>query len=1034
MILTKDKITSVDLDKEVLSKINSGKSNQLLLIVPTNRKIRSLRREIISSSPNSAAGRLNLETIGSFAEKLSTYNSQMLGEASSIVLLNQCFRETELKYFSSYEEEIPYGTLQRVKNVISEYKRQGISPDVLRKESEQLNGSEKLNAKDIENVYRKYNERCLRLGVKEIGDVYQEIISKGDDNFFNKFKSIYDEVNLIIVNGFDEFTNPEIEIINLASGLDNVKLLISFDYHSGNSAIFSHLDKCYKKFIERGFKEVSDISTDTQNDFQRIIRNELFNNSDRNKLHDYCGTITKITSQTREKEVETIAKEIKKIIVEHRVEPHNICLAFNLIQNYSPLIRYYFPLYGLPFNLTDRFPLSTSPPVVSIINFLEIIENDFYYKNIFRALSGKNITPKSFDLSSLLKASVKLKIIAGYDNWRNSLLDAINNTVSNDDEDSKNYEYDKILYKNALKNFEELHYLLSPFLHNMTVKKFLERLNDLILNRNFASALLNQSEENIEVNAKAVTVFLDETAELFGLIESEYGDNKKFPLRFFLNNIRTAVNASRFNVREKPGYGVQITTLNEIRGLKFDYLFIAGLTDGDFPTRFSPEIFFSGSFAKSELIHQIENRYHFYQSLCSWNKKLYLTLPQHKDNTELVESNFLNEFTSLFKVDLKSENDYEEYIFSKEDILINAGKSIASNFTNINLERELESAEVSLDEIKKVIEINKLRAENPFAGSPYTGSIGNELTSEAKERLSEFKERNYSITQLETYALCPFKYFAERVLRIEPVKEPTEEIEAIELGSLLHDIFFEFYSRLKKENIILQNSSDEDFNYAYNLIFKIAEEKISQANFKSPMNFYEKEKIMGINGSKANSILFKFLVEERKNNEGFTPMLFESSFGDRQANENSFEVNGIKLNGKIDRIDIDESNKKYNVIDYKLSGKKPSRQDLENGLSLQLPLYLYAAENILLEKFGQNFNPSDAFIYSLKPSTKDFGNRQVIKENNASVLIGICIDSIKKYVDDIVEGKFTLSALPDRENKICRFCGFKPVCRIQDVK
>ena len=134
------------------------------------------------------------------------------------------------------------------------------------------------------------------------------------------------------------------------------------------------------------------------------------------------------------------------------------------------------------------------------------------------------------------------------------------------------------------------------------------------------------------------------------MFEIEYGAEQKFNLKYFLNNIRTAVTSSRYNIKEKSGYGVQITTLNEIRGLKFDYLFIAGMCDGDLPTRFTPEIFFSGSFARGELRHQTEERYHFYQSLCSWNKVLYLSYPLQEERQELVESNFLKSLKHFLKL------------------------------------------------------------------------------------------------------------------------------------------------------------------------------------------------------------------------------------------------------------------------------------------------------------------------------------------------------------------------------------------------
>ncbi|MHB8338454.1 MAG: PD-(D/E)XK nuclease family protein [Ignavibacteriaceae bacterium] len=1034
MILSKAKVHSANLEKEISSKINAGKLNELLLIVPTNRKIRSLRREIISSAPNNAVGKINIETIGSFAINLlssgGSASSRVLSDASSTVLLKQCFREVALKYFSNYEKDFPFGTLQRIKNVIAEYKRRGVSPGLLLREAENLNGSEKFKAEDIAAVFELYNSKCIQLGVKEIGDVYHEIISFASGNFDKQFRTLYPDVDIIIVNGFDEFTRPEIEIINSSADVKNISLFISFDYFSGNPAIFSHLDSCYNKFVDKGFKEIADDSTETYNEFQSYIREGLFNTPPGEKSFNFESSITKISAFTRENEIELIAKEIKEIIVNQKVEPHKICVTFNLIQKYSPLIRYYFPLYGLPFNLTDRYPLNTSAPVISIINFLEILENDFYYKNIFRALSSGYLTFSNIDSFSLLKASVNLKIISGYNNWQNSLRDAIYTSSLEEDDNENHFDFNRNLYEKALKSFIALNKILAPFFNEMSIQEFLAKLNEFIFTQNFISNLINDREENIELNAKALSTFIDEITGLFNLLELENGSEKKFPLKFFLNNIRTVISASRYNIKEKPNYGIQVTTLNEIRGLKFDYLFIGGMCDGDFPTRYSPEIFFSGSFAKNERVHQIEDRYHFYQSLCSWSKQLFLTAPLHEEKTEFVESNFLSEFISLFKVKLKSGKDYEKNIYTKEELLIYAGKNIAAGFTE-----ELNFTGLNIDEIKKLIEINNLRIENPFGDSSYTGILSGSLSEEAVARLNEFKDRKYSVTQLETYALCPFKYFAERILKLEPLEEPTEEFEALELGSLIHEILFEFYQKLSEEKVILQKASDENYKFAYDLLFKIAEEKISRANFKSPLSFYEKERITGINGKKQNSILFKFLQAERDDPDSFLPAFFEISFGDKlnKKDGKDFDVEGIKLTGKIDRIDIDETNKKYRVVDYKLSGKKPSLKDLKTGISLQLPLYLFAAQKLIDEKINQKLVPADAYIYSLKPTINDFGLKTVIKEEMNSELIKICIDSIKNYVENIVNGKFNLSMLPDRETKVCGFCGFRSVCRIQEV-
>ena len=53
-------------------------------------------------------------------------------------------------------------------------------------------------------------------------------------------------------------------------------------------------------------------------------------------------------------------------------------------------------------------------------------------------------------------------------------------------------------------------------------------------------------------------------------------------------------------------------------------------------------------------------------------------------------------------------------------------------------------------------------------------------------------------------------------------------------------------------------------------------------------------------------------------------------------------------------------------MDYKLGGKKPSMDDLLNGISLQLPLYMYAAKEIIKMQLQKDYKPAGAEIFSLK--------------------------------------------------------------------
>ncbi len=1044
MILTKNSRTSIDIDFEINQKIKVGKLNELLLIVPTNRKSRYLKKELISLSPKRTTGKINLETIGTFSTKLLFDNfsssTKIISDAAASVLLKQSFQDTKLSFFSCYKKEIPSGTLDRIKNVISEYKKHGITPKILREESKLLRGSEKLKAEDIVSIYEKYQNKCDELELKEIGDIYSKLLEIKQNEFDEKFRALYPAVDLVIINGFDEFTTPEVEIIDRTANTKHLELFLYFDYYNYNHSIFSHLDKCHDKLISKGFNAIEDNSQDAFNEFQKSIRNDLFKLKAKKKINKFEKEVTLFRASDRVEEIELVAKEIKELILLHKVEPDKICLAFNLIQNYSPIVRDVFTNFGTPFNLTDRFTLNTSPIVIALINFLEILENDFYYKNIFRSLSLNYLKVAGIDLSNLLRASINLRVVSGYKNWINSLNDALNQPASYEDYEKRISIREKEIYSKALNDIKRIFELLKPFAKPLTISGFKEALQDIIFTFQIPALLVNNKDDQTEQNIKAFEAFTSTVFELLDLFRLEYKADEKFPLKFFLNNIRTAVSSARYNIKEKPGYGIQITTVNEIRGLKFDYLFLAGLCDGDFPTRYTPEIFFSGSFVKNEKNHQTEERYHFYQSLCSWNKQLYLTYPKKEERRELVPSNFLDEFLAHFSVTEKSPADYDDKIYNKEELLKHIGQIGVEQFAN---DAEIKNLKIDVEMIRNAIEIDNLRSDNPFIESEYTGFISKKISPAIKDNLQKLNDKEYSISQLETYATCPYKYFAERILNLEPLEEPSEEIEALEMGSLLHSILYEFYTQLKKKNIILNQASARQFQAAEDLIFSIAKEKVDAANFNTVLSFFEIEKILGINSNRKNSILYKFLEEERNNEEGYVPEYFELSFGRINKSGEQFEIGRTKFHGKIDRVDVDHQGKKFRVIDYKLGGKKPTSEDLYKGLSLQLPLYMYAAKKLIQVQLKKDYEPAGSEIYSLKFRDEDFG-RKLIKLSRKKTtieedvelneeLIKVCLNTVDKYVTAIQEGKFHLSTLEDRESKVCQYCNFKAICRIQEV-
>jgi len=1048
MILTKERRNGIDLSEVIRGKLEQGSLSSLLLIVPTNRKLRNLKKELIASSNRQTAAVINLETIGTLSNRLlAEYTSYIpLTDAAASILLKQSIAESKLIYFSGYYGEIPTGTLDRIGNVISEYKRSGIQPEDLLRESESLSGSEKNKAADIAQIYKHYQIKCNQLGVKETGDVYSGLNSISIDEFRKTFNSLFPQVNLIIMDGFNEFTVPEIELIDKLSCVGK-ELYLNFDYFGNNPLIFSHLDKCYNLLVERGFSPVIDFSSETQSLFRSNIRTQLFNQIQA-RQSAFKDHINLFSGLNREKEIEFIAKEIKTLILEKKVHPHRICVSFNLIDKYSPLIRDIFANSGIPFNLTDRLSLAKSPPVTIIINYLEILENDFYYKNLFRALSNEQLRIKQIDLAGLIKVSVRLKIISGYHNWVSSIREAIEQLNIDTETDNITREKDLRLYRKALEDIESINEFLNPFTMKLTLREFLKKLKTLVNEIGLPLKLLDiggKEEENI----KSVTVFLDTISEVFKLMELEYSAEQKFTLDFFLDKIRTAVIAARFNIKEKSSYGVLVTTFNEIRGLNFDYLFLSGLSDGDFPTRYNPEIFFSGSYVRNELIHQTEERYNFYQVLCSWERGLYLTYPLQDKEKELTPSNYLKDFTDLFELTELSADVFNKHIYSKDELLKLMGSMDISQLKSDN------RYQLDWDGLAEAINTDSQRMSDPFGESIHTGSLTPQspddqtkfnLSQAALERLKQIGEREFSITQLEKYASCPYQYFLERVLFLNIIEEPSEEFEAFEIGTLIHSILYDFYIELSKKNIRLAGCNEHQFRSAGDLLFRIAESKVAETSFNSVLSFYDKEALLGIDGNRKNSVLYKFLETERMSSEDFIPMLFEQNFNETITDDN----NTVRIRGKIDRIEVNVKENTFNTVDYKLGGKKPSAEDLSAGISLQLPLYMYAASKLLKASFDKEYLPADALIYSLKYKADRFGRHSInlkgkksytdLNEDEKTELlkrnqetIQVCIDTIIKFTESIKAGRFHLSTLTDRDNKVCRFCNFHSICRIQEA-
>jgi len=1044
MILTKGNINEINIDLFIEQKILSDQLDSILIIVPTNRKLRDLKKKIIDNFIHKPVSKINIETLTTFSTKLlrEYIGFTPLSEAAATVLIKRTADELELSYFSYYNKGIPFGTLDKIKNVISEYKKHGISPSDLIREADKLIGGEKNKALDIANIYKVYLERSKKLTALDIGDIYSLLLDLDKKFAAELFNNIYNHVEMVILDGFDEFTNQEIKIIDIISNIVDANLIINFDFYQKNKYLFSHLNQIHLNLLKHGFRKISDTTPMEISGFRNFIRSELFNENKEGLYSRYKNRVFKTKHTNRNREAEFIAKTIKNLILNEKVEPENICVAFNIIGNYSSLIRDIFSEYGIPINLTDRITLKSSQPVIAAISLLELIENDFNYHDLMRVLTNGFLEFEDIDLNNLIFVATELKITRGLKNWDLSVKDAVKLLDFNADISNNAKLIIIKKYEKAAEDIRKISKLLLPFRGKNTKEEFFANFKKLLLKLKLPSIVSDNSHGREEEFIKSITVLLQTLNEVLLLIHEENAE-KKYSLHFFIDQIKTISNWARFNIKEKSDYGVLVTSVNEIRGLKFDILFLGGMCDGDFPTKYFPEIFFSGSFQKKEQFHQTEERYHFYQALCSWENLLYLTIPQNDMVKELVESTFITDISKIIDFSVP-ESEFKNTVFTDQQLQV----AYSENKNNKRLTKLITKRKIDISKLDENIFIRNQRTELPFADNKYSGFIGTD-DKEILNFLKSNSENDFSVSQLETFAKCPYKYFAERILKLKTLEEPSDEAEPIELGNVLHSILYDFYTRIVDEKIPIIQIGSEQFNELKKILFEIAEDKINKLNLSSPLAFFEREKILGIEGKKENSILHKFLEFEIDNLGEFKPSLFEFTF-DNFFLENDktevtpFSVNKVKLRGKIDRIDIDDENQFFNIIDYKLKGRKPTVQELKKGLSLQLPTYLMAGEHFLKNIHNKDVHGNKMIIYSLDFKEDNFGPKPIIitgkktldsgeiKKLNEDLLLS-SKEKIFEYHRNITRGKFNLSELEDRKEKVCKYCNFKALCRVQEV-
>lgn len=292
----------------------------------------------------------------------------------------------------------------------------------------------------------------------------------------------------------------------------------------------------------------------------------------------------------------------------------------------------------------------------------------------------------------------------------------------------------------------------------------------------------------------------------------------------------------------------------------------------------------------------------------------------------------------------------------------------------------------------------------------------------------EKKKRGLSASMLQGYARCPFRLFAEQVLRLEEWEYPEDirEVESLEKGMLLHNILERTFSTLKEKGYF--DGEEMDWQSIFE---KCANDAFNDFEKVSPTGYHllwERTK------RELKDLLIEYLPKELRylrTSKG-TPCLLEQSGAAELPTNDSFPdaVKGLRVYGRLDRLDnLQENNQTVaGVVDYKFkSGKHLKTEDRNLALgamrarNLQPAIYLLIAKELLAE-----CDHVRAELHFFGPRLETRCQKSSLDDDFwQSPAAAQTSETLQSIMDGISRGEWFVFP----ESRKCQYCNFSAICR-----
>jgi CRISPR/Cas system-associated exonuclease Cas4 (RecB family) len=464
----------------------------------------------------------------------------------------------------------------------------------------------------------------------------------------------------------------------------------------------------------------------------------------------------------------------------------------------------------------------------------------------------------------------------------------------------------------------------------------------------------------------------------------QYLDDSPIELSSIAAMIRRWIEGQTFAPRAGHA-GVQLLDAQAARYGEFDEVFLVGLVEGEWPQRASKSIFYPAS-----LLSQLDwpdsraalagERAAFQDLMGLARRQVHLSTFELENDAIIGPSVFLEDANRLGLRTVVPPPRAHSRMFVHE--------ALASD--------PIELSAVEGDASAWLL-VRTARSE--AAADRFHGAA------------ASYKPAAYSVSSLERYLQCPFRFFSERVLSLEEDPEDEATLNPKELGIFVHEVFQRFFEEWNRQGHL--GITPENLPQAREIFREVIEPLL--ARLPEDEAAVQRTRLLG---SAADEGLAEAVFQVEA--EWETPVLerlLEHSLNGEFEIRTDTETRRVALRGKADRIDLLQD-RTFRIIDYKLS-RAPDRK-----LALQLPVYTVCTVQHLRQTRGEDWEPGQAG-YIAFGQDRQFVPMLARGKSRDTALIE-AQTRLLDAVDRIERGEFPPTPA---DTMMCTRCAHAAVCR-----